>query len=200
MAIVPVKPFVEAKQRLAATLAESARIELSRELFKRTLNVLEYARGISRVAVISRDERVLGMARRRGAWSIVEARRGLNEALEQATRVALANGVRAVLIIPTDLPQLTSADVEQIIELGQLAPRVVIAPAQRDGGTNALLVNPAGLIQYAFGENSFSEHQRRAQDAGARVEIYQSANVAFDLDSPEDLATFRPAFNLKSTI
>lgn len=187
MALVPMKPFAESKARLADVLDDAARIELSRRLFQRTLRVLRRVRGIARVAVISRDAEVLKIARRRGAWGIWEARAGLNQALEQATRVAVANGARAVLIVPADLPQLAPRAVEKILALGDNPPCIVIASAQRDGGTNALLVNPAGLIEYAFGENSAREHWRRAENASARVALYESDTVTFDLDLPEDL-------------
>lgn len=186
MAIVPMKPFAEAKGRLADVLDEMARVELSRELFARTLAVLTRARGVARVAVVSRDDQVLRSARSAGAWAMWEAKRGLNEALEQATQVAKANGSHAVLIIPADLPRLVTGDIERMIKLGRKPPCVVVAPSRRDQGTNALLVNPTGLIHYAFGEESFAEHQRLAEQAGARVEVYRSESVAFDLDLPED--------------
>lgn len=186
MAIVPMKPFAEAKRRLADVLEGTARAELSRELLERTLAVLTRAQGVTRLAVVSRDEQVLRIARHFGAWAMYETGYGLNEALEQATRVAKANGVQAVLIVPADLPGLTERDVQEIIELAKYPPSVVIAPAWRDQGTNALLVNPAGLITYAFGELSFLEHQRSAEQAGAQVQIYRSESVAFDLDLPED--------------
>jgi len=115
----------------------------------------------------------------------------LNQALEQAARVAMANGARAVLIVPVDLPELLARDVEKMIALGEESPCVVIAPARRDGGTNALLLNPAGLIHFAFGENSFTEHEQRAEQVGARVHVYHSETLAFDLDLPEDLEKFR---------
>jgi 2-phospho-L-lactate guanylyltransferase len=188
MAIVPMKPFSEAKRRLSNVLEGEAREELSRRLLLRTLAVLERAHGVTRFAVVSRDEQVLKTARSRGAWSMYETGNGLNDALEQATRVANANGVHAVLIVPADLPNLDESDIEKIVELGGNPPAVVIAPDRRDHGTNMLMVNPPGLIPFAFGEMSFEQHQRLAERAGARVEIYRSESVAFDLDLPEDVA------------
>ncbi len=191
MAIVPVKPFAEAKRRLAEVMDSQARAELSAQFLRHTLDVLSGINGISRVAVVSRDVQVLEYARKRRAWAMWESGSGLNEALEQATRVAVANGARALLIVPTDLPLLKAEDVEEMIELGKSAPCLVIAAARRDEGTNALLVNPAGLIPYAFGKSSFDEHRRRAEEAGAAVLAYRSDTTAFDIDVPEDLAEWR---------
>lgn len=186
VAIVPAKPFDAAKLRLAQVLEPAARVALSRRMFEQTLDVLARARGIARIAVVSRDEQVLQLARERAAWAIRETRSGLNPALEQATAAARAQGLRAALIVPADLPKLEPRDVEQMIELGRTPPCVVIAPAQRDDGTNGLLVHPIGLIEYAFGRWSSIEHRRRGERAGARVEIYRSETIAFDLDLPED--------------
>lgn len=192
------KPLAQAKQRLATVLDDTARMELARKLFTRTLRVLRRVKGITRVLVVSRDAQVLKLARRFGAWSLWESGEGLNDALEQATRVALANGAHAVLIIPADLARLEKNDVEQIIALGSTySPTLTIAPDARGIGTNALLVKPVGLIRYAFGETSFAEHIRRAQEKNARVEIYQAPTVAFDVDLPEDWTQIE---NLKSKI
>jgi 2-phospho-L-lactate/phosphoenolpyruvate guanylyltransferase len=191
IAIVPMKPFVEAKGRLAEELTPQARGELARGLFERTLRVLRHARGVGRIVAVSRDAGVLKIARKGRAWAIYETGFGLNEALEQATRVLKANGAQIAMIVPADLPGLQESDIEGMIELGWPPPSVVVAPDRRDHGTNALLVNPTGLISYAFGEMSFVEHQRLAERAGARVEIYRSENVAFDLDLPEDARALR---------
>lgn len=188
MAIVPVKPFAESKTRLSGVLNENERSALMARLLKRTLLKLTRSQGISRVAVISRDAAVLKIARSYAAWSITESHSELNEALAQAARICIANGARALLIVPADLPRLRLHDIERIIALGEPAPRVVIAPAQRDGGTNALLLNPANAIAFQFGENSFARHQSAAELKGLPTALYESDTVSFDLDVPEDLS------------
>ncbi len=188
MAIVPVKPLAESKSRLAGVLNENERAELSRRLLERTLLKLTRARGIARVVVISRDENVLKIARKFGAFGILETNANLNDALEQARRVCIANGARALLIVPADLPKLRVRDIEKMIALGEPAPRIVIAPAARDGGTNALLLNPAHDFVFQFGENSFNAHVAEAKNKNQQIEIYDSDTVTFDLDLPEDLA------------
>lgn len=191
MAIVPVKPLAESKTRLAGTLNETERVALIRRLLERTLLRLARARGISRVVVISRDETVLKIAREFGAFAIVETHAQLNDALEQARRVCIANGARALLVVPADLPKLRVRDIEELTALGELAPCMVIAPAARDGGTNALLLNPAHDFEFQFGEASFDAHLAEARNKVRHVEIYASDTVTFDLDVPEDLAQSR---------
>lgn len=191
IAIVPMKPFLQAKERLKEELSPDARGELARKLFERTLRILKRARRVGRTIVVSRDPQVLAIARKHNAWAMLETGGGLNEALEQASRVAKANGAQAALVLPADLPGLAGTDVDEMVRLGQVPPCVVIAPDRHDQGTNALLVNPPGLIPFLFGEKSFLGHRQAADLAGARVEIYRAERVAFDLDLPEDARALR---------
>lgn len=192
MAVVPVKPLAEAKTRLAGVLSERERVALVRRLLERTLLKLTRARGIARVVVISRDQMVLKIARRYGAFGILETNRNLNDALEQARRVCAANGARALLIVPADLPHLRVRDVEKMIGLSEPAPRMVIAPARRDGGTNALLLSPLNAVAFQFGDNSFSKHYAEANMNSIPIVLYDSDTVALDLDLPEDLHSRSP--------
>ena len=66
-------------------------------------------------------------------------------------------------------------------------PVVVVAPDRCYNGTNAMLVCPAGLIEYEYGPNSFERHCERAKAVGARLEICELPSLSLDLDNPEDL-------------
>ncbi len=74
-----------------------------------------------------------------------------------------------------------------MLERVETPPVVVVAPDRRRQGTNALLVCPAGLIEYDFGPGSFQRHCKRAREAGARLEILELPSLALDMDLPEDL-------------
>jgi 2-phospho-L-lactate guanylyltransferase len=91
------------------------------------------------------------------------------------------------LIVPADLPLLTTEDVHAMLDRAKDPPVVVVAPDRRRQGTNALLVCPVGLIQYDFGPGSFQRHCERARQAGARLEISELPSLALDVDMPEDL-------------
>lgn len=93
----------------------------------------------------------------------------------------------SVLVVPADLPQLSPTDVATMLQVGSEAPGVVIAPDHHHQGTNALYINPAGLIEYAFGEGSFAMHSARAGAAGAQLHIVELPSLSHDVDVPEDL-------------
>lgn len=186
--IVPAKPFDQSKNRLSPVLSPRERIDLSRHLFKRTLNI---AGQIGEVVVVSRDPIARKLAKRAGAWALVEAGSRLNSALRQACEWAILQGAEAICVVPSDLPRLTVADLAELIDIGQTAPAVVIAPCHHQEGTNALLMRPPGLIDFAFGPDSFARHRQAARAAGIEPIIHHALGIALDLDSPDDLTLLK---------
>ncbi len=187
-AVVPVKPLGQGKSRLRDVLTSSERRDMGREMMLRTLVVLASTPGIARTLVVSQDAEVLALAEREGAQAVPEGRvLHLNRALKRATRVATQSGASAVLVLPADLPLLEREQVERLLVLAGDRPVVVIAPDRKRQGTNALLCSPPGLIEYAFGRDSYAHHQARVRRAGARLEICVLPELELDLDSPEDL-------------
>jgi len=191
-AIVPVKPLRRGKSRLAGALSEDERTDLNRSLLQNTLKTLSELKEVEEILVISRDPHALTIARNYGARTVREdGQPELNTALKRATVVAQVYATGAVLILPADLPLVTSDDILALIERAGEPPTVVIAPDRHGTGTNALLISPSGLIEYDFGENSFQRHCQRATEAGARLEIVNLPSLGLDLDLPEDLELIR---------
>jgi 2-phospho-L-lactate guanylyltransferase len=188
-AIVPVKPLRRGKSRLSPALSEDERANLNEELLAHTLQTLSELNELEQALVVSRDPHALTIARNYGARTVREdGQPHLNTALTRATVVAQLHRTSGVLVLPVDLPLLTRDDVRTLLNLAVNPPVVVIAPDRHEKGTNALLISPAGLIEYDFGENSFERHCERAREAGARLEIVKLPSLGLDLDVPEDLA------------
>jgi len=191
-AIVPVKPLRRGKSRLAGTLTEDERTALNQELLEHTLKILSGLKELAQVLVISRDPQVLIIARNHGAKTVQEdGQPHLNTALARATVMAQVHSIRGILVLPADLPLLTPDDVRVLIDRAVKPPVVVIAPDRHGKGTNALLMVPAGQIEYDFGEGSFHRHCARAKKSGARLEIVELPSLGLDLDLPEDLEMIR---------
>jgi 2-phospho-L-lactate guanylyltransferase len=197
-AIVPVKPLRRGKSRLAGTLNEDERTELNRALLQHSLETLSGVSGVDEVLVVSRDPNALAIARNHGARTVQEdGTPHLNTALKRATVVAQVYASRGVLILPADLPLVTREDIQTLLDRAVKPPVVVIAPDRHGKGTNALVIAPAGTIEYDFGEHSFQRHCERARQAGARLEVVDLPSLGLDLDLPED---FELVKNLESTI
>lgn len=191
-AIVPVKPLRRGKSRLAGTLSEDEREQLNQSLLEHTLETLTDLKELEQVLVVSRDPHALTIARNHGARTVREdGQPHLNTALQRATIVAQVYATRGVLVLPADLPLLTREDVLALLDRASQPPVVVIAPDRHRKGTNALLISPAGLIEYDFGDDSFERHCERARRAGARLEVVDLPSLGLDLDMPEDLELIR---------
>ena len=187
-AIVPVKPLRRGKSRLAGLLTEEQRTRLNRYLLEHTLITLNKVPEIEHTLVVSRDPAALALTREMGGRTVLEdGAPQFNTAIKRATIVAKSQGAHAVLILPADLPLVTPKEIKAIINRGKKPPVVVIAPDRRKDGTNGLLVNPAGLIEYGYGPGSFQRHSDRAMEAGANLNVYHSRILGLDLDLPEDL-------------
>jgi len=191
-AIIPVKPLRRGKSRLAGTLSEDEREQLNKSLLEHTLDTLTNLKELEQVLVVSRDPHALTIARNHGARTVQEdGQPHLNTALQRATVVAKVYATRGVLVLPADLPLLSREDVLTLLDKASQPPVVVIAPDRHRKGTNALLMSPAGLIEYDFGDDSFERHCERARRADARLEVVELPSLGLDLDLPEDLEMVR---------
>ena len=191
-AVVPVKPFRQAKSRLAGVLTDAERVDLSRTMLSQTLAVLREITEITTVVLVSADRLVLELAPAAGAMALLEPDPpDLNRALRLAGETARAAGASALLVVPADLPRLSAADLRSLIERSGRQRCLVIASDRHRRGTNALLLIPPALIEFGFGAESFARHVALGRAAGARVEICNLAGLALDLDSPEDLELLR---------
>ncbi len=190
-AIIPVKPLVRAKTRLSAVLTPQQRSDLAENLLRHVLQTVRTVPQVAGTLVISRDNKVLAIARDFGAHTIQEAGQlELNSALMRATQAVAGWKGGAVLILPADLPLVAADDLSAMIDMGRNGTTVVIATDQNSDGTNAMLVRPPGLFTYAYGPGSFERHKLAAQSAGATVKTYASDRLALDIDLPEDLERY----------
>lgn len=179
--IIPVKPFSEAKQRLAPALGAAQRLQLAQDFFR---HVLATALGFSRpVIVVSRAPDVLALADAEGATALLETTRsGLNAALAEAENFARIRDASRLLVVASDLPLLKKSDLAALA-----AEECAIAPDRRRRGTNALLWPASPHLGFHFGEDSFERHFAAAKGAGFDPKIISRAGLAHDVDLPEDL-------------
>lgn len=192
-AIVPAKPWNLAKSRLEPVLNRSQRAALAMAMLRHVLDVLTASAALRGVLVVSRDPRALAEAREYGVQTVLESGAPeLNAALERAAHVTRSLGATSTLVLPADLPLLTTEDLDTLVSLGCSGERcVVLSPDRHEDGTNALMMCPPGLIRFAYGPGSFQAHLALAREAGADVHVWRSPRLAQDIDTPEDLALYR---------
>ncbi|KUO39867.1 MAG: hypothetical protein AVW06_03275 [Hadesarchaea archaeon DG-33-1] len=185
-AIVPVKHLSKAKSSLTTALALAQRRELVLCMLADVLNAVRNSRSIANTVIVSPDEEVLDFARANDVIGIVEPGIELNKALKLAIEHAITRGALSTLVLPSDIPLLKVADIENIIAMASLPQDVVIAPS-KDNGTNALFLRPPDVMSLRFGGESFPAHLVEARKVGVRPHVYRSINVATDVDDTADM-------------
>jgi 2-phospho-L-lactate/phosphoenolpyruvate guanylyltransferase len=176
--LVPLKALDRAKSRLTGALSAEERAELMRSLLERVVDVVREA-GVARITVVTAEPMEgYDVWHDRGlAW---------NDALATATAEIVSAPLMAV--IAADLPLVQPDEVEELLEATP-ARGIAIARAL-DGGTNAVAMRPPGLVRTHFGEvSSAAVHA----GLGAEHVVLDLPGLAFDVDTPEDLARMQAA-------
>ncbi len=175
-----------AKTRLAPVLDPAAREQLARALLVRVLKVAREA--CDDVVVISPSVALQPLVLEAGARLSHQRGMGLNAGLEQARSEAVAEGIEALVVLHGDLPNLGVEEVMALADAVPLPAGVAIAPDRAGTGTNGLAQRPAGAVPFRFGAGSCAAHLAAAAAAGLPATLVHRPGLAFDLDTPEDLA------------
>lgn len=184
--IVPHRGLAAAKTRLAPVLDDGEREALARRLLEQVLRVAHEACGD--VVVITPSEALSPLVDAAGARLVVQHGLGLNAGLEQAREEAIADRIATLLVLHGDLPNLGADDVAALLDALPEAGGVAIAPDRAGTGTNGLALRPPDAIGFRFGAGSFAAHAQEAQNAGVSLAEVHRPGLAFDLDTPADLA------------
>lgn len=185
-AVVPVKAVSSAKQRLARLLSEAERAELVRCMLTDVLVALSGATRIAGTLVVTRDPALTALAASHGASVLAESRPGLSAAVGEAAGRLAARGIAAMLALPADLPLLSGAAIDDLVA-SHRGGITVATDAARDG-TNALLCNPPGAIDFHYGPGSCRAHMAAAAARGVPARCLTVPALALDIDTPADLA------------
>ena len=187
--IIPMKPLSRGKSRLAQTLTAEERADLALGMLRRVVLAIKSA-SIDTVWVVGGDDRVRDLTQSLGVDCLEELGSDLNDTLKKAFELAFHAG-KSALYVAGDLPFLRPADIHSLLQASRSQGNVTLAPARRDGGTNAILV-PAGVpMQPELGQGSFMKHLVQAAKLETSVAINSSQGLGFDLDVVDDLETFQ---------
>ena len=193
-ALIPVKGFRNAKQRLSPLLDRAERETLAEMMFRDVLRQVLRARGLVETVVVSGNDEVSAIATSLGARVIRQREeKGETEAVDFARDELAAIGCEAVLIIPGDMPLVRSGDIEQLLAEvpdGAKPPFALLVPSHDRMGTNALLLAPPDVIKLRFGYDSFSYHMSQVSARGLPIRFIENERIALDIDEPKDLERF----------
>jgi 2-phospho-L-lactate guanylyltransferase len=194
-AILPVKSFGRAKQRLGAGVPDRLRLALAQAMVTDVLAALAALDGVELTLVVTREPEAARAAPAAGASVIDDpGEAGQSAAAGLGVQRALAEGFERVLLVPGDCPALDPGELAPLLaEHGRSGPEVAILPDRHGTGTNGLLLAPPGAISPSFGAGSCARHRALALAAGVPCRLVQLRSLSLDVDTVEDLAALRTA-------
>jgi len=186
-AILPVKRFADAKQRLAPGIGSTHRAELAAAMLEDVLEAIAAARSIEHTIVVTSESRAIELAAAGGAEVLPDPDRGGHSgaALAGIAR-AREQGAGCVVLLPIDCPLLAPRELERLLT-GMPERYVAIVPDRHGTGTNALALAPPDAIEPTFGEGSCVRHVAAAREAGVPFGVEELPSLALDLDTPADV-------------
>jgi 2-phospho-L-lactate guanylyltransferase len=186
-AVIPVGSLEGSKSRLGEQLDAEERLDLVAGFLTRTVGAALGVEGLADVLVVSPDRDVLTHAAGLGARTLRQKSKGLNAGLREARADVMAGGADTLVVLPIDLPFVTSAEIARVVDaLGEGHPVVVLATDRHETGTNILALRPPDAIEFAFGPGSRAAHRRAAETAGVTF-VELDGPLTVDLDTPDDL-------------
>jgi 2-phospho-L-lactate/phosphoenolpyruvate guanylyltransferase len=188
-AILPIKSFVNAKQRLAPALGTGARQALAQAMFSDVLGSLRKVERLDAVIVVTADATADAAARGNGVMVVADpTESGQSDATLVGIRHAVAAGYDRVLLVPGDTPLFDVAEIDSLLARGEAdGIEVVIVPDRHGRGTNALLITLPSAFLPSFGPDSLNRHVTLAQEAGVTHSVEDVPSVSHDVDTPDDL-------------
>ena len=194
-AVLPVKSFSRAKQRLGEAIGGREREELAAAMVADVLDALAAVHEIDDVVVVTAEPLAARAAEDAGAIVVDDPEEaGQSAAAARGVDTALVRGAGRVLLVPGDCPAIDPREVSAL--LGRRGG-VVIVPDRHGSGTNALLLEPPQVMPPSFGAGSFARHAALARAAGAEVKVAELPSLGLDVDTPADLAALRTALDAR---
>lgn len=186
-AVLPVKRFYDAKQRLASGLSGEQRRTLAGAMLADVLEAIGAARTIERTILVSGDPIAQELASAAGAEVVPDPEDAghVTAALAGIAR-AEVEGAECVVLLPGDCPLLDPRELDRLLT-GTPERYVGIVPDRHGSGTNALVLRPPGAIAPAFGEGSCERHVGLAREAEIPFGVEELPSLALDLDTPADV-------------
>jgi 2-phospho-L-lactate/phosphoenolpyruvate guanylyltransferase len=187
IAVLPVKRFGAAKQRMAGGITGGQRRDLAEAMVADVLEAIGQARAIERTIVVTGDPIAQQLAAEADAEVVPDPEdAGHVEAAQAGIARAEADGAERIVLLAGDCPLLDPRELDSLLT-GVPGNYVGVVPDRHGTGTNALLLSPPNAIVPAFGEGSRDRHVEAARHAGVPFGIEELASIELDLDTPADV-------------
>lgn len=187
-AILAVKRFDDAKERLATGLDPAQRRLLAEAMARDVIATLARARELDAIVVVSSEVKLPEIADGIAQAVIPDARSGHSDAAGLGVEWAVEHGFDRVVMLPGDCPLLDADELDDLISrTREDSIEFAVVPDRAGTGTNALVIAPPDAVQPSFGPDSRQRHIALGIAAGRRTAEHAVPSLALDLDTADDL-------------
>ena len=193
-AILPIKRFKIAKQRLSSDVERGTREALVEAMVTDVLVALRCCLLVDRTLVVTDDPSAESIARGYDAETVLDPGAPSHSTaalvgIAEATKL----GAQRVLLVAGDCPTLDPKEIDGLLARNMTPPAVWVMPDRHGTGTNGLLLSPPDVMEPSFGSGSCERHLKAATAVGASVELVEVRSMALDVDTVADLEAVRKA-------
>jgi len=176
--------------RLSSLLNQEERIELTKVLAIQTLNILNKIEAIDKIIVMTHETEWIESLSIEKITTIDDFDVPvLKKKIEKASNWMEKQKAKRIIYLSIDLPFINLTDVETFINSHKKG--MTIVEADKDGGTNALILDMPRMIDFQFGENSFKKHIQSAENANITINVFKNRALSSDLDDENDFKKFK---------
>lgn len=189
-ALIPINSFNASMSRLSSLLNQEERIELTKVLAIQTLNILNKIEAIDKIIVMTHETEWIESLSIEKITTIDDFDVPvLKKKIEKASNWMEKQKAKRIIYLSIDLPLINLTDVETFINSHKKG--MTIVEADKDGGTNALILDMPRMIDFQFGENSFKKHIQSAENANITIKVFKNRALSSDLDDENDFKKFK---------
>ena len=153
-AIVPIRSWATGKSRL--NLDDAERTALGRAFALDVLDVLDESPDVDLVVVVTADDDVRSSVR--GAEMLHDSGHSLDDAVAQGCEHVVASGRSRVVVVPSDLPCLTTAALSDVLAMSTDHEHAYGPDAEGEGTTLVVSQDASSLVT-SYGPGSAAAHR-----------------------------------------
>ena len=184
-AIIPINSFKKTMTRLSEVLNANQRIKLTKLLTQQIIDHLLGIPEIEKIVLLTNEtEWAQSFDDKKIILKANQDRLSLKENINQTADWLWEQGAKKMLYLSIDLPLASKDDVLDLINQHRNGLTLVIA--NKDGGTNALILDMPRSFSFQFGENSLEKHLAEAKKFGVETQALNIHGLSFDLDDIDD--------------
>ena len=122
-------------------------------MLKEILQVVSETKSIDDVLLVSKDESAFKIGKQFRCTEIVDEKEsGVNDAITLANRYLAENRYDCSIVLPQDLPLITTEDLNNLIWFYEKTKNAIIVPSRHFDGTNALVLSLIHISEHTSQE------------------------------------------------